>query len=106
MNENQMYTQEKYKCAICGQIYDTLRERINCETTCLRCQEEEEKKAAELKKKEEQNTRHNALDMLVEQTVTALMAYIDDYGSYEYKGKMIDEMGLPGLLKMLHYFMF
>jgi hypothetical protein len=101
-----MYTQAKYKCAICGQIYDELRERINCESACLKRQEEEEKKAAELKKKNEQETRHNALNMLIEQAITAVMCYIDDYGSYEYDGKLVDEMDLPTMLKMLHYFVF
>ena len=36
-----------YKCAICGEVYDSIAQRMNCEQTCLKKQEEEAKKAAE-----------------------------------------------------------
>lgn len=104
--ENQMYTKPQYKCAICGTVYDDLRERVHCESVCLKKQEEDAKKAAELKKKEEQKARHAEVNKLVEAAVAALMAYTEDYGSYEYNGNLVDEMELPDLLKMLHYFMF
>ena len=104
--ENKMYTKPQYKCAICGEIYEDLNERINCETACLKKQEEAAKKAAEAKKNAEQKARHEAVNKLIEDAVAAITAYTDDYGSYEYNGKLIDELELPDLLKMLHYFMF
>ena len=32
-----------YKCAICGGVYDSIAQRMNCEQTCFKKQEEEER---------------------------------------------------------------
>ena len=81
--ENKMYAKPQYKCAICGTIYDDLKERVNCETACLKRQAEEEKKAAEAKKKEEQASRKAEVDELVKKTVEAIKKYSEDYGCYD-----------------------
>ena len=81
--DNQMAYKPMYKCAICGEIYDTIAERIQCETKCLKKQEEEEKKAAEAKKQAEQKDRKAAVDSLVRQTMEAIKEYCADYGYYE-----------------------
>lgn len=35
-----------YKCAVCGKIYDTIEERIACETACVEKQKREAAEAA------------------------------------------------------------
>lgn len=105
-NENKMYAQPMYKCAICGTVHESIPARIQCETKCYQKQELEAKKAAEAKKKEEQKSYHDKVDQLVEDAVTAIMDYTDKYGHYEYNGKLADEMELPELLKMMRYLMF
>lgn len=46
-----------YKCAVCGEVYDSIAQRMNCEQACLKKQEEEERKALEAKKIAEYNSR-------------------------------------------------
>ena len=43
MEDNKMYVKPQYKCGICGQTYDSVQERMNCEMTCIKKQQEEEK---------------------------------------------------------------
>ena len=57
MDMNKICATPKYKCGVCGEIYDSIAQRMNCEQTCLKKQEEEERKAAEEKKIAEYNTR-------------------------------------------------
>lgn len=109
--ENKMYGKHQYKCAICGTIYNDLKDRVNCETKCIRRQEEEAKKAAELKKKAEREARHAEVTKLIDDACTALYEYIDDYGEYEYAGKLSDVLEVSKkmddyLPKMLNYFVF
>ena len=109
--ENKMLGKPQYKCAICGTIYDDLKDRVNCETKCIHHQEEAAKKAAELKKKEEQEARHAEVTKLIDDACTALYKYIDDYGEYECAGKLANALDVSkqmedDLLKMLNYFVF
>lgn len=90
-NENKMYNKPMYKCGICGEVYDTIAERMTCERTCLEKQEAEAKKAAEAKKKEEQKIRKAEVDLAIKQANEAtdnanklMRKYIADYGSYGY----------------------
>lgn len=82
--ENQIYNKPMYKCGICGEVYDSIPERMNCEQKCLKKQEEEIKKAAEAKKKEEQNKRKNEVDKAFENAYKLKDAYVNDYGYYFY----------------------
>jgi hypothetical protein len=109
--ENKMYAKPMYKCGVCETIFDNLRDRANCECACLKRQEEEAKKAAELKKQEEQKARHAEVTKLIDDACMALSRYMEDYGEYEYDGKLVNELEMSrsmedDLLKMLHYFMF
>lgn len=97
-----MYAKPQYKCAICGTIYDDLKERVNCETTCLKRQAEEEKKVAEAKKKEEQAARKAEVDTLIKKTIDAIRKYNEDYGYYELEDDEIDFMW-PS--RIMHYFL-
>lgn len=102
--ENKMYAKPQYKCAICGTIFDDLRDRINCEAECLMKQEVEEKKAAELKKKEAQETSNAHVTKLINEAYAALTEHIDKYGEYEHENE--DEDDMSNMIKFLHYFMF
>ena len=82
--ENKMYANLKYKCAICGEIYDEVEDRMKCESACLRKQAEEAKKAAEEKRKIEQAARKAEVDAAVEKVIKLANAYIKDYGSYAF----------------------
>ena len=77
--ENKMY----YKCAICGNAYEELKERISCETSCLKKQEVEAKKAAERKLKEERAARKAHVDEIVEKALEEIRKFNEDYGYYE-----------------------
>ena len=104
--ENKMYSKPQYKCAICDTIYDDLRERVACETKCLKHQEEEEKKAAELKKKEEQAARHAEVTKLINDARVALNKYVDDYGVYDYEVEEDEDDIYNGMMAMLHHYLF
>jgi uncharacterized protein YaiL (DUF2058 family) len=102
--ENKMCTKLQYKCAICGEVYDELKDRVNCETKCIKKQEEEAKQAAELKKQQEHAARKADTDAKVKAMIDAVNAYIKDYGFYTYDGEvsnLIDDFPY----KLLHYFL-
>lgn len=94
--ENKMYTKQQFKCAICGQIYDEIKDRVDCESKCLKKQEVEAKKAAEVKKREEQATRKAAVDAAYDTADKACETadklrdeYVHDYGVYtRFSGKV------------------
>lgn len=86
-NENNIFAKPMYKCAICGNAYETIQERIKCETTCLKKQQEEEKAAAEAKKKAEKDSRYKEVNAALDNAYALLNKYIEDYGSFEYGGK-------------------
>ena len=101
--ENKMYTKPQYKCAICGAVYDELKERVNCESACLKKQEEEAKKAAELKKQQEHADRKADVDAKVKAALEAVNTYTKDYGFYTYDGEFTNMIGeIPS--KLLSYF--
>lgn len=102
--DNKMYTKPQYKCAICGEIYDELKERVNCESKCLKKQEEEAKKAAELKKQQERSARQADADAKVKAAIEAVNAFTNDYGFYTYEGE-VSNMINDFPYKLLHHFL-
>ena len=40
-DENKIYSKPQYKCGICGTIFDSIEERMNCEANCIKKQKEE-----------------------------------------------------------------
>lgn len=80
--ENKIYANPKYKCAICGSIFDEISDRVKCETACLKKQAEEAKRAEEEKKKLEQKARKAEVDAAIKKAIELENAYIKDYGSY------------------------
>jgi hypothetical protein len=72
----------KYQCAICGKNYNTIEERIKCESTCLA-----EHKAAEEKKQREileteKQTRYDHIKGLLSEVNDEIKSYLDDYGTF------------------------
>ena len=82
--ENRMYAKPQFKCGICGEIYDELKDRNQCEAKCIKNQEIEAKKAAEAKKKEEQPIRKAKVDEAYKTYIKLRDDYVKDYCVYEY----------------------
>ena len=82
-----MANKETYKCSICGTEHSNILDRAKCEMACYEKQKEEERKLAESKKKAEKNTRQLEVDKAIEHVDELLEKFIEDYGSYQYKGK-------------------
>ena len=76
-----------YQCAICGGVYDSIAQRMNCEQTCFNKKEEEERKAAEAKKAAEYNARIEEVNMAFEKACELRSKFVEDYGSYRCQRK-------------------
>lgn len=99
--ENRMYN-----CALCGKYYFNIIDRITCEQKCYAKQQEEEKKAVEAKKKAEKDTRVAEVTQAIEHAAELLNKYINDYGSYTYDGKKLnDTSDYFWTSKLWHYFL-
>ena len=83
MDMNKICATPKYKCAVCGEVYDSIAQRMNCEQACLKKQEEEERKAAEAKKKEEYNARVCEVDAAFQKAYELRDKFVADYGEYK-----------------------
>lgn len=88
--ENKMYAKPQYKCAICGEIYDDVKTRMECEAKCLKQQEIEAKKAAETKKKEEKQASSAEITKTIDYLYGMIKKHIETYGSYTYDGTQED----------------
>ncbi|MGN0245729.1 MAG: hypothetical protein ACI4DK_07170 [Lachnospiraceae bacterium] len=71
---------KKYTCAICGKSYDTIEERIKCETKCL---ENRKKAEAEAKKNEYEAKRQEAMNSVYKALSNAEDAIANFYKSYD-----------------------
>lgn len=98
---DKMYTKPQYKCAICGTVYDDLKERVKCESTCIKKQEEEAKKTAELKKQAEKETRHKEVFDAYDHFHELLEKYTKDYGVFTING-----VDIPTFNKLIDHFLF
>lgn len=90
MEDNKMYNKPMYKCAICGEIYDSVQDRMNCEMTCVKKQHEEEKKAAEAALQAEKDHRLAEASAALDNALTLVNKCVEDYGSFQYTGKLKD----------------
>ena len=73
-----------YHCAICGKPYDTIDERVACETKCLA---ERKKAQAELEKKkleEKKNTRKAEIEKKYKELATLVNDYCKEFGESLY----------------------
>ena len=99
-----------YKCAICGEVYDSIAQRLNCEQTCLKKQEEEARKAAEAKKNAERNADFEEASSAIDNAWDLVNKCVEKYGTFKYNGKLTNSLEplkvdfLPS--KLFSYFMF
>lgn len=84
MDMNKICATPMYKCAVCGEVYDSIAQRMNCEQACLKKQEEEARKAAEAKKQAEYNDRKAEVDAAFDHAYDLKEKFLMDYGSYIY----------------------
>ena len=103
-NENKVCCKPMYKCGICGEVYESIRERMWCETACLHKQAVEEQRAAEIKKKEEQAARKAEVDAALEKYLQLKEDYLKDYDTYEYNVAIAREDNEWNNLKSLFNF--
>ena len=90
-----------YHCAICGKPYDTVDERVACETKCLA---EHKKAQAELEKKkleEKKTTRKEEIEKKYKELSTLVKNYINDYGSLQIGDTRYFDDNMPTLSKLL-----
>ena len=90
-----------YHCAICGKPYDTVDERVACETKCLA---ERKKAQAEIEKKkleEKKNTRKAEIEKKYKELSTLVENYINDYGSLQIGDTRYFDDNMPTLSKLL-----
>ncbi len=88
-----------YKCGICGNEYDSVLTRAQCELACAKKLEA----AEEAKKKEEQKMRKDAIDEGIKRLHKMLTDYVNDYGHYEY-GDGGENTNLYWLSRLWHNF--
>lgn len=81
-----MANKETYKCSICGTEHGNVLDRAKCELACFEKQKEEARKLAESKKKAEKDARQLEVDKAIEHANDLLEKYLEDFGSYQYKG--------------------
>lgn len=95
-----------YHCAICGKPYDTVDERVACETKCLA---ERKKAQAEIEKKkleEKKNTRKAEIEKKYKELATLVNDYCKDYGSLQLGESRYFEDNIPTLSKLLGWWWF
>lgn len=74
-----------YKCAICGNAYDEIEDRMHCEGICIKRKKDEMKKVAEAKKLEEYEARALEVDAAFDHAFELRKKLFDDYGiNYPY----------------------
>ena len=97
MNKNSIETNKvQYHCAICGKAYDTIDERVSCETKCLASRK---KAQVELKKKkleEEKATRKAEIEKKYKELATLGNDYCKEFGESCYF-----EGDIPTLSKLI-----
>lgn len=74
-----MNEQKNYICAVCGESYKTIEERMNCESKCLaklkKAEEEKKRNEQKLKQQEKEQAIYKALDNVN----TMIAEYLKEY---------------------------
>lgn len=92
--DNKICAKPMYKCAVCGEVYDSIEQRMNCEQTCLKKKAEEERKAAELKREAEYAVRKEEVDAAFDHAFELRDKLVRDYGSYVYHKATVNNSDL------------
>lgn len=90
-----------YHCAICGKPYDTVDERVACETKCLAARKKAQAEIEKKKLEEKKNTRKAEIEKKYKELATLVNDYCKDYGSLQIGESRYFEDDLPTLSKLL-----
>ena len=73
-----------YHCAICGKPYDTVDERVACETKCLAARKKAQAELEKKKLEEKKNTRKAEIEKKYKELATLVNDYCKDCGSLQF----------------------
>ena len=85
-----------YHCAICGKSYDTVDERVACETKCLAARKKAQAEIEKKKLEEKKNTRKAEIEKKYKELATLVNDYCKEFGESLYFGDDI-----PTLSKLI-----
>ena len=86
MKDNKNNNKQTYKCAICGEVYNTIEGRARCESNCIRnCKE-----AERIDRYNEYQEKKNASEARIDVKMNELNNMIQDHIS-NYKELTIDK---------------
>ena len=90
-----------YHCAICGKPYDTVDERVACETKCLAARKKAQAEIEKKKLEEKKNARKAEIEKKYKELSTLVKNYINDYGSLQIGDTRYFDDNMPTLSKLL-----
>lgn len=90
-----------YHCAICGKPYDTVDERVACETKCLAARKKAQAEIEKKKLEEKKNTLKAEIEKKYKELATLVNEYCKDDGSLQLCESRCFEDSIPTLYKIL-----
>ena len=90
-----------YHCAICGKSYDTVDERVACETKCLAARKKAQAEIEKKKLEEKKNTRKAEIEKKYKELATLVNDYCKDYGSLQLCESRCFEDDIPTPSKLI-----
>lgn len=90
-----------YHCAICGKPYDTVDDRVACETKCLAARKKAQAELEKKKLEEKKNTRKAEIEKKYKELATLVNDYCKDYGSLQLCESRCFEDDIPTLSKLI-----
>lgn len=90
-----------YHCAICGKPYDTVDERVACETKCLAARKKAQAEIEKKKLEEKKNARKAEIEKKYKELATLVNDYCKDYGSLQLGESRYFEDDISTLSKLL-----
>ena len=77
-----MKCENKYHCAVCGESYDTVEERVACETKCLRDRKEAEALKKLNEEKEERLNSEKAINEVLDKADKMIKEHLDKHETF------------------------
>lgn len=90
-----------YRCAICGKAYDTIDERVACETKCLAARKKAQVELEKKRLEEKKTARKAEIEKKYKELATLVKDYCKDYGSLQIGESNCFEDDYPTLSKLL-----
>lgn len=90
-----------YRCAICGKAYDTIDERVACETKCLAARKKAQVELEKKRLEEKKTARKAEIEKKYKELATLVNDYCKDYGSLQIGESNCFEDDYPTLSKLL-----